>query len=341
MAVTGAKVQAPCPWHGEVMAQLLDQHAQGRLPHALLLTGAKGIGKLRLAESLAQTLLCEKPSAGLPCGHCQGCQLSTAGTHPDLHRLSPEEKSKTIKIDQVRKLVAFATRTAQYSGYRVAIVYPAEALNRNAQNALLKTLEEPPGESFLLLEAERPGSVLPTIRSRCQTISLPLPSHDDAMRWLLEQGVAAEDAEVALKRNANEPLTAYDWITSELSGQQNHWLEQLQQWMQGSLPLQVIADPWSKQFADVLAWWYDLSCDLMRAASGAPPELCRHGHLATDLLHGVAADTAKLITFLDKLQHLNAELMSGAAHHNKTLTIEVLLLEWRRMFTAPVGASLS
>ena len=84
MEVTRARIQVPCPWHQDTMAQLLDQHQQGRLPHALLISGARGIGKLRLAESLAQTLLCEKPAGGLPCGQCQGCQLSTAGTHPDL-----------------------------------------------------------------------------------------------------------------------------------------------------------------------------------------------------------------------------------------------------------------
>ena len=215
MAVTGAKVQAPCPWHGDAMAQLLDQHAQGRLPHALLLTGAKGIGKLRLAESLAQTLLCEKPSAGLPCGHCQGCQLSTAGTHPDLHRLSPEEKSKTIKIDQVRKLVGFATRTAQYSGYRVAIIYPAEALNRNAQNALLKTLEEPGAQTLLLLVSDQPTLLLRTIRSRCQQRTLPLPERDQALQWLQSQ--VGESAASLLDAAQGAPLQALaleqaDWF---------------------------------------------------------------------------------------------------------------------------------
>ncbi len=328
------------PWQQSIWQSLVRRHQTSGLPHALMFGGPEGTGKHPLCLFTATWLLCKNPADG-PCGQCHSCQLMAAGTHPDFMLCQPEEDSRQIRIDTIRRLNHFIYSTPQISQCQVVILRPLEVMNLSAANALLKTLEEPPGESFLLLEAERPGSVLPTIRSRCQTISLPLPSHEDSMRWLLEKGVAAEDAEVALKRNANEPLTAYDWITSELSGQQNHWLEQLQQWMQGSLPLQVIADPWSKQFADVLAWWYDLSCDLMRAASGAPPELCRHGHLATDLLHGVAADTVKLITFLDKLQHLNAELMSGAAHHNKTLTIEVLLLEWRRMFTAPVGASLS
>ena len=110
-----APIQVPCPWHREEMQRLLEQHAQGRLPHALLLAGAAGSGKFRLAQSLAQALLCENPSAGLACGQCHGCHLSAAGTHPDAHTLVPEGTSLGIKIDQVRRLVEFGRTLKRYS----------------------------------------------------------------------------------------------------------------------------------------------------------------------------------------------------------------------------------
>ena len=337
------------PWQIDNWQQLVKRHRTSGLPHALMFAGSDGTGKHELCRYTAAWLLCKQPADG-PCGQCHSCQLMAAGTHPDFMICQPEEDSRQIRIETIRRLNHFIYSTPQISHCQVVILRPLEVMNLNAANALLKTLEEPPGESFLLLEAERPGSVLPTIRSRCQTISLSLPAHDVSMNWLAGQGIQPEDAEVALKRTANAPLSAYQWLTSDASGQQNHWLEQLQQWTQGSLPLSSVSDKWGKEFAAVLAWWYDLSCDLMRSASGVPADLCRYGDLAHDLLNGPAADDAaggvavdkqKLLVFQDKLQQLNAEIMSGAAHHNKMLTIEVLLLEWRQMFTARVGASLS
>lgn len=212
MEVNTARVQVPCPWHMSQLSQLLDQQQQGRLPHALLLSGPAGIGKRRLAESFAQTLLCEKP-VGVPCGQCQGCQLSSAGTHPDFHTLTPESGSKVIKIDQVRQLVSFATRTAQYQGYRVAIIAPAEALNRNAQNALLKTLEEPGEKTVLLLVSDQPSLLLPTIRSRCQQRTLPLPPSDEAQQWLADQ--VGDAAPALLNAAQGAPLRALALEQSE------------------------------------------------------------------------------------------------------------------------------
>ncbi|EKF75199.1 DNA polymerase III subunit delta' [Alcanivorax hongdengensis A-11-3] len=225
MAVTRARVQVPCPWHQQEMTRLLEQHEQGRLPHALLLSGVAGTGKLRLAQSLAQTLLCEKPSGGVACGQCQGCQLSSAGTHPDLHTLYPDEPGKAIKIDQVRQLVAFATRTAQYSGYRVAIIRPAEALNRNAQNALLKTLEEPGSQTLLLLVSDQPSLLLPTIRSRCQQRPLPLPAPGQALDWLSPQ--VGESASSLLAAAQGAPLRALELEQADWFADRQRLLEAL------------------------------------------------------------------------------------------------------------------
>ncbi|MCQ6262347.1 DNA polymerase III subunit delta' [Alloalcanivorax profundimaris] len=220
-----APIQVPCPWHRDEMQRLLDQHGQGRLPHALLFAGAAGIGKFRLAQALAQALLCEQPRGGLACGECGGCHLSAAGTHPDAQTLAPEAGANGIKIDQVRRLVEFAGRTAQYGGARVALIAPAEALNRSAQNALLKTLEEPGRGLVLLLVSDQPSLLLPTIRSRCQQRHLPLPGRDAALEWLTPQ-VGERDAPALLAAAQGAPLRALglqeaDWFAAreQLAGQ--------------------------------------------------------------------------------------------------------------------------
>lgn len=220
-----APVQVPCPWHHDEMQRLLDQHASGRLPHALLFGGSAGIGKYRLAQSLAQALLCRRPSGGLACGDCDACHLSVAGTHPDAQILAPEAGSQTIKIDQVRRLVEFCSRTASHQGgARVALIAPAEALNRNAQNALLKTLEEPGEGLVLLLVSHQPSLLLPTIRSRCQQRHLPLPAAAAALDWLSPQ--VGERAAALLAAAGGAPLAALaleeaDWFgkRGQLAGQ--------------------------------------------------------------------------------------------------------------------------
>ena len=220
-----APIQVPCPWHRDEMQRLLEQHGQGRLPHALLFAGAAGTGKFRLAQSLAQALLCAHPRAGLACGECDGCHLSAAGTHPDAQTLVPEAGSNTIKIDQVRRLVEFAGRTAHFGGARVALIAPAEALNRSAQNALLKTLEEPGEGLVLILVSDQPSLLLPTIRSRCQQRHLPLPGRDAALEWLIPQ-VGERDAPALLAAAQGAPLRALglqeaDWFAAreKLAGQ--------------------------------------------------------------------------------------------------------------------------
>lgn len=220
-----AAIQVPCPWHRDEMQRLLEQYAAGRFPHALLLAGAAGIGKYRLAQALAQALLCERPTGGLACGECDGCHLSVAGTHPDFQTLVPEPGSNVIKIDQVRRLLEFAGRTAQYSGARVALIAPAEGLNRSAQNALLKTLEEPGAGLILVLVSDQPSLLLPTVRSRCQRRQLPLPDAGVALQWLTPQ-VGEREATALLAAAQGAPLRALslqqaDWFAAreQLAGQ--------------------------------------------------------------------------------------------------------------------------
>lgn len=216
------------PWQIEAWQDLANRGE--RLHHALLFHGPAGIGKLALAEHFAQLLLCEAPgSASRPCGACEGCRWLLAGSHPDFRRLEPEalerrvaedaeadpgattaakaaKPSQEIKVDQVRELEGFLALRSHRGRRRVVLVHPAEAMNPNAANALLKALEEPqPGAHFLLV-SHRPARLLPTIRSRCLAVPVGLPAEPLARAWLKESGVP--DAEAWLAFAGGAPLQA-------------------------------------------------------------------------------------------------------------------------------------
>jgi len=191
-----------------------------RPPHAVLFKGAKGIGKFDLAMNFAQRLLCQQPGESeLACGKCRSCHWFEQETHPDFRLLQPEASSlnggetesgkkpgKHITVDQVRALADFVGMSAHQGGSRVVVIHPAEAMNANAANALLKNLEEPPQGMLYILVSHKPQQLLPTILSRCFSFALPAPDTTSATRWLIEQGVA--DPANALAASGFAPLQA-------------------------------------------------------------------------------------------------------------------------------------
>jgi DNA polymerase-3 subunit delta' len=184
-------------------------HGVAQLPHALLLTGQRGIGKFELARSFAASLLCENlTAAGEACGACLACGWLAQGNHPDLRLLQPnaliaeaaesgeldeagkKKPSQQITIDQVRALDDFLHVGTHRHGARVVLLNPAEAMNRSTANALLKSLEEPIASTLFLLISSEPHRLLPTIRSRCQVMPVRHPVHGLAGQWLRDAGVA-------------------------------------------------------------------------------------------------------------------------------------------------------
>jgi DNA polymerase III subunit delta' len=206
---------------------ILDSLAQrvDRLPHALLIHGPRGVGKLALAERISQFLLCES-SAKKPCDSCAACRWFLAGNHPDFRRLEPEslvpateeaeaparrakQPSIEIKVDQVRELGDFLYVGSHRGRLRIALAHPAEVMNENAANALLKGLEEPPAGAVFILVSHRPAQLLPTIRSRCVAIPVPIPPRDTALAWLSAQGVKNPERWLAYAGGA--PLRALEY----------------------------------------------------------------------------------------------------------------------------------
>lgn len=192
------------PWHSirghdRAVDALRRGLAQGRLPHAFLFVGPEGIGKRSFADVFAQALLCERvPEAELdPCGVCPSCLQSTAGTHPDVHRVSRPEDKHELSIKLIRDLTLDLGLKPINGRRKVAIIDDADSLNDEAANAFLKTLEEPPPGSVLILIGTSTEAQLDTIISRCRVLRFdPLPEADLA-HVLLDRGVTDDPAEAA------------------------------------------------------------------------------------------------------------------------------------------------
>lgn len=214
------KPMALYPWQAHAWEQLV-RHA-ATLPHALLLTGAPGIGKRRFAEHLAQYLLCESASKiDVPCGECEGCRWFASGNHPDLRVLSPDDQAESeteegkgrrkvplIKVEAIRELTDFVNLTAHRRGAKVVLIDPAEVMNASAANAFLKMLEEPPAGVTFILVSHHWRRLLPTVRSRCRIFPLHTPDAHIASKWLASQGVV--NPALHLAHTAGAPLAALD-----------------------------------------------------------------------------------------------------------------------------------
>ena len=230
------------PWQANSWQQILSMRE--RMPHAILLYGMEGIGKTLFAEHLAKSLLCESPSnQGHACEACLSCNWVSQYSHPDYRRIRPglldeedelnsevgegagegelEKKSakaskapsKEILIEQVRAIAQFMNMSTHRSGTRVLLLYPAEALNMHAANALLKSLEEPNPNTVFILVSHRLDRLLPTILSRCHKIALSVPTSEQAYAWLVQQGLP--DAQAWLAQQGGAPLLALAAAQSE------------------------------------------------------------------------------------------------------------------------------
>ena len=224
--------QPPYPWLSVAWSQFTRQVDEGRLPHAMLLVGADGIGCDHLAQAMAHYLLCVKPVNGQSCGQCKSCQLLKTDVHPDLYTIGLEMNEKTrklaqnIRIDQVRAVSERTANTAQQGGRKVVVIYPAESMNVASANALLKNLEEPNGDCVFILVSEQSAFLMATIRSRCSKVVLPLPTRDESLQWLERNQI--QQAAERLEAVGGRPLKVIEWLESDLWGQKDALRQQLQ-----------------------------------------------------------------------------------------------------------------
>lgn len=238
------------PWLDASFKQLSNRIAVDKLHHALLIQGPSGLGKASFAMQLGELLLCKARQGDKACGKCQSCLLNAANTHPDLHIV---ESDKQIGVDQIRDAIKKLASSAHMSGAKVLIIYNAHTMTESSANALLKTLEEPTANTFLLLTTDKPERILPTIRSRCEKLALPLPTLDATLAWIKSQYAADVDINFA-KLFSSRPLA----LLAELQEEQHFTYEiysaGLVALMQNQTSAMQLAMEWQDSADKVLKW---------------------------------------------------------------------------------------
>lgn len=313
--------QPPYPWFAQVWTKLAARVECGQLPHALLFNSASGLGELDLVYAFAQYLLCSAPHNSTSCGTCKSCKLIKSGMHPDLVEVVPEEKSNVIKVDAIRKVADYVSNTSQQGGRKVILVHPAEAMNTNAANALLKNLEEPNGDTVFLLLSRNTALLMATVRSRCSGWLLSAPSTGAALEWLNRSKIA--DASLKLAKANGQPLTVIQWEEDDtyskadalatitkcyLTGESE--LVKASKALLGFDPLWVM-DQWLQ--------WLQLEARNSKSADVAS------AYIET----AFAGNAINVFHVYDKLRACKRLLLAGS-NPNQQLLFEGLLLEFKR-----------
>ncbi|HEX4858512.1 MAG TPA: DNA polymerase III subunit delta' [Usitatibacteraceae bacterium] len=330
------------PWHAAAVERLLARREA--MPHALLVLGREGIGKVEFARGFGKALLCEA-GGSRACGQCAACRWFDEGNHPDYRELFPdaqaedsaadgepageapgEKKSREIRIEQVRDLSDFMTLSTHRDGFRVLVVHPAEAMNSAAANAFLKTLEEPPPRTVIVMVAERAGRLLATIRSRCQRLVLPAPEAREAETWLAAAGIA--DAATLLAQAGGAPLLALQMASAEQQEARRRFLATL---AEREPDLLACAQGFEKaELVQLVGWMQCWVADLVttRMAGSA-----RFNPDRQEALQAIARrlDPLRLLSFEAGLRRMRRH----ATHPlNARLFVEQLLISYFQAITA-------
>lgn len=300
------------PWHDLQWLRIERSIRSGRVPHALLLRGASGNGKAMFATRLAAVLLCQ--SSAPPCGKCESCRLCVAGSHPDWSDVKLETDRREIVVDQIRALIHTVGLTARFGRYKMVIVDPAELMNRHAANTLLKTLEEPPGATVFVLVSSNHAQLLPTIRSRCQTIDFPVADPGVAIEWLRGK-VPEPDSVLALAHGA--PVRAIEMSAGGLIEVRSELDRDLDELLAGGDPMTVAARWKELGRATVTRWLAEILAERMRSSvlDGAGP---RGGS-------GATVHFSRLLSMLDRCLEIRSGVLARS-NSNEQLALERLAL---------------
>jgi DNA polymerase-3 subunit delta' len=342
----------PLPWHHAQWSRICARVAAGRLPHALLLVGPRGMGKAAFAWRLARAVLCERSNAdGEACGACSSCVLALAGNHPDLRLAEPEmevalrdwpslpavpmadpdrktdepRKTRVISVGQIRSLTSYMVETSQYGRGKVALIHPADAMNINAANALLKTLEEPPGGNLLLLVTDRPSGLPPTVRSRCQPIPFAVPDTATSLTWLAERCVALGDLVLALAGGA--PMRALELAQTGALEVRRGLFEAWRRLAGGAGEVSAVAKAWvDRGLRTAFYWLQGWIADMIRLRL-APGRTDITNTDLCEALHTLAAGL-NLQFLYARLDHALAAYRLASTQVNPQLLAEDVLVPW-------------
>jgi DNA polymerase-3 subunit delta' len=315
------------PWHASAIAQLRQAWSANRLPHAILVQGADGLGTESFAAWLSAAVLCDKSVDGAleVCGSCASCALIKAGTHPDQYWVAPEEDKTQLSVDQVRAACEKLSKTSFRQGYKVAIIEPAHQMTPGAANSVLKTLEEPSKGSLLMLLTSRPSGLLPTVRSRCQKLTITRPSTAEAMAWLQnEAGKAVSPA--LLEFSGGAPLKALAYADGAFDSLNQHMQKSLRDLLAGDADVTQVAAEWEKDaLIDRLVWldlW--LSALARTAIAGTDDRVTFPGGPAHLPSPSRPLNISALYSMVDRTRALKAQLARTALQ--RELAVESWLI---------------
>ena len=319
------------PWQQSKWRFLLSQYQQGRLPHAILCKGPAALGKFDFAQQLAQYVLCEKPLE-VACGQCRACRLFLSGHHPDYYAVRVADKSHSIKVEQIRDLIGSLTQTASRHGFQVVFIYPAEKMNRASSNALLKMLEEPPGQVIFILVAHQLATIPVTLVSRCQTIYFTSPPMVQSLSWLQQQlDINEEKARLLLQLAEGAPLRALEMGNSGFQELRNQIVGALQGLIRSELLVSWVVEQWLKQdLAVILHVIFTIVMDVLRICLQVPASAITNQDCFQQLQQlGEKINLLTLVQWLPQLLQDKHRLQSVPGI-NVQLLMEGVLLSWQK-----------
>ena len=308
-------------WLGAEMAALQAAYQSNHLSHGLLIHEAPGAGGNWLAKWIASLVMCQKV-AQAPCGQCPGCHRVATSQHPDLLVLQPEEESTQIKIEQIRGLSEELSLTAHQGRYKVGVITPADSLNRFAANALLKTLEEPPVRTLLMLVVTQPSRLPATILSRCQRVRIRAPARPEAVAWLqATKGPANWDA--VLDTLGDAPMLAAEVDPKAVLDIGQEVRQTLNDAVVGGGDPVATADRWSRSELPLrLRCIENWLTDQIRAHSGSDGLLTKVGAATHSPRAKPVLNMGYLFELMDGVRELKSALDSPI---NKGLALEAVL----------------
>jgi len=316
------------PWHEKTWDQFASAYTKKHLPHAILLTGSDGVGKLAFAQRLLKTLLCLNP---LPdslqaCGVCQACKTYESGANPDYTDIRLLEDKQQIGVDQIRQLSGFLTYSRSFDAYRVVLIHPVERMNQNAANSLLKSLEEPYENTVIILTATYLSKVLPTIKSRSQLLTLPMPDRQQALDWIKQENPNFKDVEELLEMAHGSPLLAVQ-TSNEAIDKRNELAKDILNIVEKNNSVTEIAKKWEKYDVESMLDWQIIWLQNFLKKSHAPNSKLSQISSYSNTLQKLEQELKK-----DKLWALYQKLIQKKqtihTSVNSLINIENMLILW-------------
>lgn len=315
------------PWHESSWDKILTARSQSHFPHALLIVGADGTGKTDFAENLVASLLCTSLIDNKACQTCRSCKTYQSEANPDFLKIALLEGKQQISVDQIRNLSEFISYTRSFNAYKVVLINPIERMNINAANSLLKSLEEPASNTVIILVATHLGRIIPTIKSRCQQLTLPSPDRTQAISWLQSQLLESNNSEELLDITNGKPLAALK-ITQDEIQSHSEFANELLSICLGQSSVTETAKKWDKYNHEKLLNWQITWLQTF----------IKNGASATSIQESESTSISKILTKLEKTLipdrqwSLHQQLINQKQYiHtsvNSLLFIENMLLLW-------------